>query len=130
VVRTLISILVHLLANAIALIVAAAVLDDMTLSTSGFFLAVLIFTVIEVVTQPLIIKNSMRNASALSGSSALIASFVALVLTTWISDSLQITGFVTWLLATVIVWAAAMLAAFILPTVVFKRWLQDNRARS
>ena len=98
--------------------------------TSGFFLAVLIFTVIEVVTQPLIIKNSMRNASALSGSSALIASFVALVLTTWISDSLQINGFVTWLLATVIVWAAAMLAAFILPTVVFKRWLQDNRARS
>ena len=128
-VRMLISILVHLLANALGLIVAAAVLDDMSLNASGFFIAVLIFTIVEVVTEPLIIKNSMRNASALSGSSALIASFVALVVTVWISDGLQISGLATWLLATVIVWAAAMLAAFILPAVVFKRWLKDQPAR-
>jgi uncharacterized membrane protein YvlD (DUF360 family) len=125
----LISILVNLIANAFGLIAAAAILDDMSLNASGFFIAVVVFTVIEVVIQPLIIQMSMRNARALAGSSALIASLVALVITAWVSDGLQISGAVTWVLATVIVWAAALLAAFILPAVVFKRWLSNQPAR-
>jgi hypothetical protein len=52
-----------------------------------------------------------------------------LVVTVWVSDSLPISGAVTWLLAIVIVWAAAILAALILPAAVFKRWLRDQPAR-
>jgi hypothetical protein len=125
----MISVLVYLIANAIGLIVAAIVLDDMTLNSSGFLLALVIFTGIEVVIQPLIVQTSIRHARALSGSSALLASFVALVVTVWISDGIQITGTATWLLATVVVWAAALLAAFILPAVVFKRWMQTAPTR-
>jgi uncharacterized membrane protein YvlD (DUF360 family) len=73
-VQVLTTILVNLIANALALIVAAAILDDMTLNASGFCIAVLMFTLIEVIIQPLIIQMSMRNARALSGSSALIVS--------------------------------------------------------
>ena len=128
-VRALVSVLVQLIANAIALIVAAAILDGMTLSTSGFLIALLIFTGIEIVIQPLIVQVSLRHARALAGSSALLASFVALVVTAWVSEGLQITGATAWVLATVIVWAAALIAGVILPVVVFKRWLVERPAR-
>jgi uncharacterized membrane protein YvlD (DUF360 family) len=129
VVRAFFSVLVHLIANALGLIVAAWILDDMTLSASGFLLALLIFTGIEIVIQPLLVQISMRHARALSGSSALLASFVALVVTAWVSDGLQISGGTTWLLATVIIWAASLLLGILLPLVVFKRWMADRPSR-
>ena len=70
--------------------------------------ALLVFTVVEVVIQPLIIQMSLKHARALSGSSALLASFVALVITVWLTDGLRIDGATTWLLATVIVWLATL----------------------
>jgi hypothetical protein len=128
-VRAFFSVLVHLIANALGLILAAWILDDMTLNASGFLVALLIFTGIEIVIQPLIIQMSMRHARALAGSSALLASFVALVITAWVSDGLQISGGTTWLLATVIIWAASLLLGILLPVVVFKRWMAERPGR-
>src|SRR5690349_24282403 len=128
-VRAFFSVLVHLIANALGLILAAWILDDMTLNASGFLLALLIFTGIEIVIQPLIIQMSMRHARALSGSSALLASFVALVITAWLSDGLNISGGTTWLLATVIIWAASLLLGIVLPLFVFKRWMAERPVR-
>ena len=128
-VRAFFSVLVHLIANALGLILAAWILDDMTLNASGFLLALLIFTIIEIVIQPLIVQMSMRHARALAGSSALLASFVALVITAWVSDGLQISGSTTWLLATVIIWAASLLLGILLPLVVFKRWMAERPGR-
>jgi Flp pilus assembly protein TadB len=45
------------------------------------------------------------------------------------SDGLQIHGATAWLLATVIVWAAALLAGLLLPALVFKRWMAERPAR-
>ena len=128
-VRAFFSVLVHLIANALGLILAAWILDDMTLNASGFVVGLLIFTGIEIVIQPLIIQMSMRHARALAGSSALLASFVALVITAWVSDGLQISGGTTWLLATVIIWAASLLLGILLPVVVFKRWMAERPGR-
>ena len=128
-VRAFFSVLVHLIANALGLILAAWILDDMTLNASGFLLALLIFTIIEIVIQPLIVQMSMRHARALAGSSALLASFVALIITAWVSDGLQISGGTTWLLATVIIWAASLLLGILLPLVVFKRWMAERPGR-
>jgi hypothetical protein len=128
-VRAFFSVLVHLIANALGLILAAWILDDMTLNASGFLVALLIFTGIEIVIQPLIVQMSMRHARALAGSSALLASFVALVITAWVSDGLQISGGTTWLLATVIIWAASLLLGILLPLVVFKRWMAERPGR-
>jgi len=89
----------------------------------------LIFTIIEIVIQPLIVQMSMRHARALAGSSALLASFVALVITAWVSDGLQISGSTTWLLATVIIWAASLLLGILLPLLVFKRWMAERPGR-
>jgi putative membrane protein len=129
VVRFLISISVQLIANAIGIIVAAWVLDDMSLSAGAFLLDVLIFTGIEFIAQPVITKAGLRHTDALLGSSALVASFIALVLTAWLSDGLQINGATTWLLATLIIWLASLVAALLLPVVVFKKWLRQEPAR-
>ena len=122
-IRLLVTVVAHVIAAAIGLIAAAAILDDMALDTSGFFIAVLIFTGVDLLAQPLIIKIGWRHASAMTGSSALISTFVALVVTAIVSDGLRISGVATWLLATVIVWAASLLAGIVLPVTIFKRWL-------
>jgi low temperature requirement protein LtrA len=61
------------------------------------------------------------------GSSALIAALVALVVTTIVSDGLTIDGALTWVVATVVVWAAALLATWLLPLFVFKRAVDNRR---
>ena len=126
-VRTLISIVIRLVANGLGLAVAARVLDEMTVSTSAFFIDVVIFTVVVVIAQPVVQKAALKHSDALMGSSALIAAFIALVITAWLSDGLQISGTATWLLATVIVWAASLLAGVLLPAIFVKRGVQEAR---
>lgn len=125
-VRLLISAVIHLIANAVGLLVAAAVLEDMSVSAGAFVIAVLIFSVVEGVAGPLIREIAVRNAHALVGSTALVTTFVGLVLTGLISDGLQIDGVTTWILATIIVWLAALLAALLLPLVLFKKVLEHH----
>jgi putative membrane protein len=128
-VRALFSVLVLVIANAVGLVLAAWILDDVTLDASGFLIALLVFTGIEIVVQPLIVQMSMRHARALAGSSALLAGLVALVVTAWLTDGLQVHGASAWLLATVIIWAASLLAGIVLPALVFKRWMAARPAR-
>ena len=128
-IRVLVSAAVYLAANAVGLVVAALVLDDMGLEASGFVIALLVFTGIEVVAQPLITKIAMQHARPLLGGTALVASFVGLVLTAWLTDGLQISGAMTWLLATVIVWAAALLAGLLLPVLLVKLGVRSAAPR-
>ena len=107
-IRLLVSAVIYLVANAIGLLVANAVLDDMSVDGSALV-------------QPLITQIDIKNANALVGSSALIATLIGLIVTVAVSDGLHISGLVTWVLATVIVWAAALLAGFILPAIFVKR---------
>lgn len=126
-VRALISAGLKLLANAVGLLVAAAVLDDMSIDGAAFVVAVVIFTVVEIVAQPLITKMALKNAEALMGGTALVTTFVGLVITSLISDGLEITGATTWLLATLIVWLAALLAGIILPALLLKKAVDERR---
>ncbi|MDG2232911.1 MAG: phage holin family protein [Ilumatobacter sp.] len=101
--------------NAIGLWIASLILDeDMQLSGLAFLLAVAIFTVFVAVLEPLVSKAADRWADFLGGASALIATGLALVLTNWLSDGLSIDGIGTWLLATLIVWAAAAIVGVVL----------------
>jgi len=110
-----------MVANAVGLLVAAAVLDDMSIDGPAFITEVIIFTVVEVVIQPLITQIAIRNVGALVGSSALFATLIALIVTEWVSDGLTIDGAWTWVLATVIVWGASLIAGLILPVLLLKR---------
>ena len=101
----------------------------MTIDGVSFVIAVVIFTVIEVILDPLVTKMAVEKAPALRGGVALITTLIGLILTTLISSGLQINGFSTWLAATVIVWIAAVLAGLILP-VIFVKNKVDERASS
>jgi putative membrane protein len=127
-IRLLISAVVHLAANAVGLLIAAGLLDGLSLDGVAFVTAVLIFTVVEVVAQPLLRQVAMKNANALLGSTALITTFVGLLVTDLISDGMSIEGASTWVLATIIVWLASLLAAVLLPLLFVKRAAQRARA--
>lgn len=127
-IRLLVRMVVVLLANAVGLIVAAGVLDGMELDATGFVVAVVIFTVVFALMQPFLAMQFRANAPAMLGGVALIATLVALVITDLVSDGFTIDGVGTWLAATVIVWAASVLAAFILPLLGLKRFLEERRA--
>jgi putative membrane protein len=125
--RTLISAALHLGANAIGLLVAGLVLSDMSIDASAFVFAVIIFTVVEVVAEPLFQKIAVTNVHALVGGVALITTFVGLLVTDLISDGLSISGVWTWIVATLIVWLAGTLAGVILSSLFVKKTV-DARA--
>jgi putative membrane protein len=127
VVRLIFRTIIALLANAVGLIVAAAVLDDMELDVSGFIVAVVIFTIVFALLQPFLVVQLRGAGSAALGGVALLATLASLIITDLLSDGFTIDGGVTWLLAAVIVWAAAVLAAFILPFLGLKRFLEESR---
>lgn len=119
-----------LAANAVGLIVAAAVLDGFHLDAGGFVLAVVIFTVALALMTPFLASVLRRNRSSASalGGVALIATLAALIITAIVSDGLSIDGIGDWVAATVIVWLASLLAAFVLPFLGLKKYLEARRA--
>ncbi len=125
-IRMLIRLGLTIVGNAIGLLIAGALLDDMNMNASGFIIALLVFTVAEAILQPLLSKVAQRKAEALQGGTALITTFLALLITDLVSDGLNITGAVTWLLATLIVWLATLLAGVILAAIFLKN-VGENR---
>jgi putative membrane protein len=125
-IRFLLTAIAQLIANAVALLVANYFLDDMQLDASGFFTAVVIFTIAEVLFLPFFRQMALTKARALAGSTALVAALAALIVTDVISDGLEIDGLSTWIVATLIVWAASLITTLLLPVFVFKS-LRDER---
>ena len=126
-IRLLVRTLVMLLANALGLIVAAAVLDGMDLDVTSFIFAVIIFTIVYALMLPFFASQLRRRGSSALGGVALIATLVSLIITDLISDGLTISGLGAWIAATAIVWAASLLAAFILPYLGLKKYLEESR---
>jgi putative membrane protein len=127
VIRLIVRTLIAFVANAVGLIVATAVLDGMHMNVSGFIVGVIIFTVVFALMQPFLAAQFRGSRSAALGGVALIATFVALVVTDILSDGFSINGVGTWIAATVIVWVASLLAAFILPFLGLKKYLDERR---
>lgn len=119
-IRLVVQTVLTLVANAIGLLVASYVLDDFTINTSSFILAVIIFTAATVILGPFITKMAMQNASFLMGGTALVTTLVGLLITTVVTDGLTIDGVATWLIATVVIWIASMVAQVLLPFILAK----------
>jgi uncharacterized membrane protein YvlD (DUF360 family) len=127
-IRLLVRTLVAVAANAIGLIVAAIVLDGVHLNFASFVVAVVIFTIVFAVLQPFLAVQLRRLGNGAIGATALIATLVSLLLTDVLSDGLEIDGVGTWIAAAVIVWLAALVAAFVLPFLGLKKYLDERRA--
>jgi len=122
-VRLIATTVVELVANAIGLLVAKWLLPGFVITPAGFVWVIVIFTLARFILAPLIFKLSFRYVRAITGGIALVTTFVGLLVTTWLTDGLQIIGFSTWVLATLIVWLFGVIALLVLPMVIFKKTL-------
>jgi uncharacterized membrane protein YvlD (DUF360 family) len=111
--RWLVRIVFALVANAVALILAAVVLDGFELDAGSFVVAVLIFSVLSLILRPLLGWMVVKRARPLLGIVGLVTTFGVLLITDLVSDGIQIEGAGTWILATVIVWLATMVYEFV-----------------
>ena len=111
-------------ANAIALLVAAALLDGVEIDASGFVLAVVIFSIASFLITPIVTWVVIRRARALIGVVALVSTFVVLLITDLLSDGFSIEGVTDWILAVLIVWVVGLAA-----TLASRRLLRHERDR-
>lgn len=131
--RFVVTTILELAANAIGLLIAAWLLPDFQINWLGFVTALVIFTLAKFILGPLIFKLSFQYARALNGGVALVVTFVGLWVATWLTDGLTIDGVTTWILSTLIVWLAGVLASLVLPLFLFKKILSNasnNRPRT
>ena len=126
-IRFIVRTAIALVANAVGLLVAAAVFEGVKLDAGGFIVAVIVFTVVYALMTPFLESQFRRRGSAALGGVALIASLIGLIVTDIVSDGLSISGLSSWIGAAVVVWAAALLAAFILPFLGLKKFLEERR---
>jgi putative membrane protein len=125
--RLLAQMSLSLLSNALALLAASMLLTGFAINGLAFVVAVCIFTASTVILEPLITKIARQNAPYLLGGIALVTTFVGLLVTTLVTDGLSITGIGTWVIATLVIWLAAVLAGLVLPRFLFKEVLGDHR---
>jgi uncharacterized membrane protein YvlD (DUF360 family) len=128
VIRLVVRTLIAVAANAVGLIVAASVLDGMEIDVASFIVAVVIFTIVFAVLTPFLAVQLRRLGNGAIGATALIATLVSLIITDLLSDGFTISGVGTWVAAAVIVWLAALVAAFVLPFLGLKKYLDEKRA--
>jgi uncharacterized membrane protein YvlD (DUF360 family) len=127
VIRLLVRLAVAVAANAVGLIVAAALLDGVHLNGAAFVVAVVIFTVVFALMHPFLLVQMRRGRGLAFVGAALLATLIALIAADVLSDGLTIEGAGTWIAATVIVWLAALLAAFILPFLGLRKFMEERR---
>jgi Mycobacterial 4 TMS phage holin, superfamily IV len=100
---------------AIGLLVAAWVVPGVSLSLSGFLVAVVVFSVAQATLSLLILKLPHGYASLLLGGTGLALTIVALSLASLSTHGLTIRGVASWVATTVVVWLVTTVGAISLP---------------
>ena len=100
---------------AIGLLVAAWVVPGVSVSASGFIVAVLLFSVAQVILSLLILRLPRAYASLLLGGAGLALTVIALSLASVLTDGLTIRGFASWIATTIVVWLVTTVGAISLP---------------
>ena len=100
---------------AIGLLVAALVVPDVSVSVSGFIVAVALFSLAEAMLSVLILKLPRESATLLLGGSALVLTLVALILASVSTHGLTIRGVASWIATTIVVWLVTTVGAISLP---------------
>jgi hypothetical protein len=114
-------VVVELVTSAVALLIAATLVDGFDIDTLAFPIVVVVFTLIGALTQPVVEAFIKKNAQLLARSIDLIAAFFTLLVTDLVSSNLNISGVSAWILGTLIVWGASLLTALIVGRWLFRR---------
>ncbi|WP_170479355.1 hypothetical protein [Ruegeria arenilitoris] len=125
--RRIKSALALLAGNAIGLLLASVLLTGFSIQPISFIVVVIVFTLVQVVAEPLILKLGEKKAPALKGGIALIVTFVGLLATDLIAAGLTVGGLSNLLAATLLVWLGALVASVVLPIYVFKELREPKK---
>jgi hypothetical protein len=100
---------------AIGLLVAAWVVPGVSLSESGFIVAVVLFSAAQAAVSLLILRLPHAYASLLLGGAGLALTLVALIFASVLTHGVAIHGFASWLATTIVVWLVTTVGAISLP---------------
>ncbi len=95
-------------ANAVTLLIAAALFDKISINAVTFIVAVVIFTVAALAVKPLAERLAGQYASGVTWVAGLVTTYLALLVTDILSDGLEIEGIGTWIMGTVVVWLGTL----------------------
>lgn len=112
---------VSLASSAVAILLCALLIDRFTLSWGGIVVAVIVFTVAQLLLAPAITTLVSRYAEGFVGGAGLVSTLLALWIATLPSGGLRIHGPGTWVIATVLMWVFTTAAALIITVVLRKR---------
>lgn len=128
-IRFLLSVAISIVSSAIALLVTSALIPGVTVSASGFVIAVVVFTVAQAILAPFVFNLARKYASAVLGGIGLVSTFLGLFVATLFPGGLQISGITAWVLAALVVWLITALGTWILGALIIKRWWERRQAR-
>jgi Mycobacterial 4 TMS phage holin, superfamily IV len=100
---------------AIGLLVAAWVVPGVSMSASGFVVAVVLFSVSQSILSLWILRLPRAYASLLLGGTGLALTVIALGLASALTHGLTINGFASWVATTIVVWLVTTVGAISLP---------------
>ena len=124
--RLLLSTLATIIANAVGLLLAAALLTGFKIDPVSFIVVLLVFTGVLILTGPLMTKIAVTSVPQLRGSVALVTVFLGLKVTEWLMPGFDMGGLSNWLAATLLVWLGSLVAEILLPIYVFKQLRSGN----
>lgn len=126
-VRFLVNVLIFLGSAALGLWITSLFVDGFEITFVGLLIATLIFAALQAILSPLILKMTVKYAGALTGGVGLVSTFVALWLTTILSDELSISGLSAWLLGTLLVWLVTAIATWVLPMIFLRNQVEKRK---
>ncbi len=125
--RRILSIVALLIGNAVGLLLAALLLDGFSIAPLSMIVVVVVFTLVQVIAEPLLTKVSEKNVPALKGGMALVVTFVGLLVTDMIASGLTVGGVSNLLAATLLVWLGALIASIVIPMFLFKELREPKK---
>ena len=124
-VRFLWSVAVNLVSAAVGLLIAQFLLADLHLESSGFLIAALVLTLAQAILAPFVFNMARQYAPAMLGGIGIVSTMLALFVASLFPGGVTVTGFTTWVLAALIIWAVMALGGWLLLGWVLKRFVKD-----
>lgn len=126
-IRFLIRCAIFLGSAALGILAAVWLIPEVSVTAAGFITAVVLFAVAQTVLSPFITRLAERNAPAFLGGIGLVSTFVSLAIASTFGG-LSISGWRSWILATIVVWLVTALATLLLPLVVLRNRRAENNS--
>ena len=129
-IRFLLSVAISLVSAALALLVAAWLIDGVTVQTTGFVVAVVVFSVAQGLLGPFVFNVARKYASAVLGGIGLVSTVLGAVRGDAVPRRPADQGLTAWIVTPLVVWLITALGTWILGALIIQRWWERRQQRS